>query len=126
MPRLSPRVKELLRIIGPAALGAGAVQFNLLVSTSLAARFLPQGSVSYLYYADRLNQLPLGLIGIGVGTAILPALSRQIGSGNEQAAKDTQNRAIELALFLSLPAAIALCIAATPLIRGLLQHGAFT
>lgn len=125
-PRLPPRVKTMLLLILPAAVGAGAVQFNLLVSTALAARFLPQGSVSWLYYADRLNQLPLGLIGIGVGTAILPALSRQIGSGDERAARETQNRAIELALFLSLPAAVALCIAATPLIRGLLQHGAFT
>jgi putative peptidoglycan lipid II flippase len=126
LPRLSPQVKRLLVLIGPAALGAGAIQFNLLISTSLAARFLPQGAVSYLYYADRLNQLPLGLIGIGVGTAILPTLSRQIGSGNEDAASHTQNRAMELALFLALPAAVALCISATPLIRGLLQHGAFT
>lgn len=126
LPRLSPSVKRMLVLIGPAALGAGAIQFNLLISTSLAARFLPQGAVSYLYYADRLNQLPLGLIGIGVGTAILPALSRQIGSGNEDAASHTQNRAMELALFLALPAAVALCISATPLIRGLLQHGAFT
>tara|TARA_R110000782_G_scaffold117364_3_gene207665 strand:+ start:90458 stop:92050 length:1593 start_codon:yes stop_codon:yes gene_type:complete len=126
LPRLSPRVKQMLILILPAAVGQGAIQFNLLISTSLAARFLPQGAVSYLYYADRLNQLPLGLIGIGVGTAILPALSRQIGSGNESAAKDTQNRAIELALFLGLPAAVALCIASTPLIRGLLQHGEFT
>lgn len=125
-PRLTPAIKRLLVLIFPAALGAGAIQFNLLISTSLAARFLPQGAVSYLYYADRLNQLPLGLIGIGVGTAILPALSRQIGSGNEQAARDTQNRAIELSLFLALPAAVALCVAATPLIRGLLQHGVFT
>ncbi len=126
LPRLTPRVKHMLWLILPAALGQGAIQFNLLISTSLAARFLKQGAVSYLYYADRLNQLPLGLIGIGVGTAILPALSRQIGSGNEQAARDTQNRAIELALFLGLPAAVALCVAATPLIRGLLQHGIFT
>ncbi len=126
MPRLTPRVKQMLILILPAALGQGAIQFNLLISTSLAARFLKEGAVSYLYYADRLNQLPLGLIGIGVGTAILPALSRQIGSGNEKAAKETQNRAIELALFLSLPAAVALCVAATPLIRGLLQHGVFT
>lgn len=125
-PRLSPPVRRLLALIGPAALGAGAIQFNLLISTSLAARFLPQGAVSYLYYADRLNQLPLGLIGIGVGTAILPALSRQIGSGNEEAASHTQNRAMELALFLALPAAVALCVSATPLIRGLLQHGAFS
>lgn len=126
LPRLTPRVKQMLVLILPAALGQGAIQFNLLISTSLAARYLQQGAVSYLYYADRLNQLPLGLIGIGVGTAILPALSRQIGSGNESAAKETQNRAIELALFLSLPAAVALCVAATPLIRGLLQHGVFT
>ena len=126
LPRLTPRVKALLRIIGPAALGAGAVQFNLLVSTSLAARFLREGSVSYIYYADRLNQLPLGLIGIGVGTALLPTLSRQLGGGEDKAAMHTQNRAIELVLLLTLPACAALTISAVPLIRGLLQHGAFT
>ena len=125
-PRLTPEVKRLLAIILPAALGAGAVQFNLLISTTLAARFLPQGSVSYLYYADRLNQLPLGLIGIGVGTAILPLLSRQIGGGDDAAAIATQNRAIELSLLLTLPATAALMVSATPLIRALLQHGAFT
>ena len=125
-PRLSPQVRTLLKIVWPAALGAGAVQFNLLVSTTLAARFLPQGSVSYLYYADRLNQLPLGLIGIGIGTAILPALSRQIGGGDQAAACHTQNRAIELSLLLTLPATAALMLSATPLIRALLQHGAFT
>lgn len=126
LPRLSPDVRKLLWLIGPAAVGQGAIQFNLLVSTSLAARFLPQGAVSYLYYADRLNQLPLGLLGIGVGTAILPLLSRQIGGGNIEAAGNTQNRALELAFFLSLPAAIALVISATPLVRGVFQHGAFT
>jgi putative peptidoglycan lipid II flippase len=125
-PRLSPDVKKLLWLIGPAAVGQGAIQFNLLVSTSLAARFLPQGAVSYLYYADRLNQLPLGLLGIGIGTAILPPLSRQIGSGNMSAANSTQNRALELALFLALPAAVALVVSAVPLVRGVFQHGAFT
>lgn len=126
LPRLTPDVKQLLRLIWPAALGAGAVQFNLLVSTALAATYLPQGSVSYLYYADRLNQLPLGLIGIGVGTAMLPALSRQIGRGDEAGAGHAQNRAIELVLLLTLPATAALMIAATPILRALLQHGAFT
>ncbi|MEP6786039.1 MAG: murein biosynthesis integral membrane protein MurJ [Sphingomonadales bacterium] len=125
-PRLSPDVKRLLLLIGPAAIGQGAIQFNLLISTSLAARFLPQGAVSYLYYADRLNQLPLGLIGIGVGTAILPTLSRQIGSGDTKSAEYTQNRALELALLLALPAAVALVVSATPLVRGVFQHGAFT
>ena len=124
-PRLNPEVRQLLRLIWPAALGAGAVQFNLLVSTSLAARFLPEGAVSYLYYADRLNQLPLGLIGIGVGTAMLPALSRQIGGGDLTGAISTQNRAIELVLILTLPATAALMVAATPIIRALLEHGAF-
>ena len=125
LPRLTPEVKTLLKLIGPAALGAGAVQFNLLISTTLAARFLPEGSVSYLYYADRLNQLPLGLIGIGVGTAMLPSLSRQLGGGDAKAAMDTQNRAIELVLLLTLPCTAGLMISATPLIRALLEHGAF-
>ncbi len=126
LPRLTPEVKRLLRIVWPAALGAGAVQFNLLISTALAARFLQQGSVSYLYYADRLNQLPLGLIGIGIGTAMLPSLSRQIAKGEDGPAMHTQNRAIELALLLTLPAAAALMVSATPMIRALLQHGLFT
>ncbi|MFM2098770.1 MAG: murein biosynthesis integral rane protein MurJ [Pseudomonadota bacterium] len=125
-PKLTPSVKKMLLLIGPAAIGQGAIQFNLLISTSLAARFLKQGAVSYLYYADRLNQLPLGLLGIGIGTAILPTLSRQISGGDAKAASHTQNRALELSFFLALPAAIALVVSATPLIRGVFQHGAFT
>ena len=124
-PRLNDRVRTLLRLILPAALGAGAVQVNLLISTALAARFLPEGAVSFLYYADRLNQLPLGMIGIGVGTALLPALSRQLAAGNDGAAGHTQNRAIELVLVLTLPAAAALTVSATPIIRALLEHGRF-
>jgi putative peptidoglycan lipid II flippase len=126
LPKLSPDVKKMLWLIGPAAIGQGAIQFNLLISTSLAARYLEQGAVSYLYFADRLNQLPLGLIGIGVGTAILPSLSRQISGGNDAAAAHTQNRALELALLLAFPAAVALVVSAVPLIRGVFEHGAFT
>ena len=125
-PRLTPAVRRLLRVIGPAALGAGAVQVNLLISTALAARFLPEGAVSYLYYADRLNQLPLGLIGIGVGTVLLPTLSRQLGAGADAVAMHTQNRAVELVLLLTLPAACALVACALPMIRTLLEHGRFT
>ena len=125
-PRLTPQVRAMLALIAPAAIGQGAIQINLLISTSLAARFLPQGAVSFLYYADRLNQLPLGLLGIGIGTVILPLLSRQIGGGDMKAANETQNRSLELALFLSLPAAVALVVAATPIVRGVFQHGAFT
>lgn len=124
-PRLGPKVRRMMTLIVPAALGAGAVQFNLLISTALAARFLPEGAVSWLYYADRLNQLPLGIIGIGVGTALLPALSRQIGAGDDAVARHTQNRAIELALLLTLPAAAGLAVLAQPIIGTLLEQGAF-
>jgi putative peptidoglycan lipid II flippase len=126
LPRLSPEIRTLLRRIGPAALGAGATQVNLLVSTIIAARFLPQGSVSYLYYADRLNQLPLGMIGVGVGVALLPTLARLIGAGSQEAALHQQNRALEFALLLALPAATALVVASLPIITALFQSGRFT
>lgn len=125
-PRLTGEIRTLLRRIGPAAIGAGATQLNLLVSTVVAARLLPQGSVSYLYYADRLTQLPLGMIGVGVGVALLPALARLLGAGEAAAARHQQNRAIEFALFLALPAATALCVAALPIVTALFQDGRFT
>jgi putative peptidoglycan lipid II flippase len=105
-------------------LGAGVTQLNLLISTALAS-LLPGGSVSYLYYADRLNQLPLGVVGIAVGTAILPPLSRQVRTGDEAGAIATQNRGIELALLLTLPAAAALIVLAEPILAALFQRGAF-
>lgn len=125
-PRLSPDVKKLLSLIGPAAAGAGATQINLIISTALAASLLAEGSVSYIYYADRLNQLPLGLIGIGLGTVLLPTIARQLGAGNDDAAMHTQNRGAELALFLTLPATAALVICGGPIVGALFQHGAFT
>jgi putative peptidoglycan lipid II flippase len=125
-PRLSPDVKRLLTLIWPAAAGAGAVQINLVVSTALAASLLPEGSVSYIYYADRLNQLPLGLIGIGLGTVLLPTISRQLGRGEEAEAMATQNRGLELALLLTLPATVALIVCGVPIVAALFQHGQFT
>ena len=126
MPRLTPDVRKLLTLIWPAAAGAGAVQINLVVSTALAAKLLPQGSVSYIYYADRLNQLPLGLIGIGLGTVLLPTISRQLGRGAEAEAMTTQNRGLELALLLTLPATVALIVCGVPIVAALFQHGKFT
>lgn len=126
MPKIDADVKRLMKLIVPAAAGAGATQINLLVSTAMAGSLLPAGSISYIYYADRLNQLPLGLIGIGLATILLPTISRQLGAGDDKGAMDTQNRGIELALFLTLPATIAFLVCAEPIIRGIFQHGAFT
>jgi len=125
-PRMSDEMRDLLRLILPAALGAGAVQINLAVSTALAGGLLDPGSISYIYYADRLNQLPLGLIGIGLGTILLPTVSRQLSQKRDAEAMATQNRGVELALFLTLPATMAFVFASEPIIRGLFQHGHFT
>ncbi len=125
-PRMTDDLRQLLRLILPAALGAGAVQVNLAVSMALAGRLLAPGSISYIYYADRLNQLPLGLIGIGLGTILLPTVSRQLSQNRDSEAMDTQNRGVELALFLTLPATIAFVFASEPIIRGLFEHGQFT
>ena len=124
-PSINEDVKRLMKLIAPAAAGAGAVQFNLLISTALATGLLPHGSVSYIYYADRLNQLPLGLIGIGLGTVLLPTISHQLGRGAETEAMATQNRGLELALLFTLPATVALVICGVPIITGLFQHGQF-
>jgi putative peptidoglycan lipid II flippase len=125
-PRLSPEVKRLLKLTLPAAAGAGAVQINLVISTMLAASFLAHGSVTYIYMADRLNQLPLGLIGIGLGTVLLPTISAQLGAGKEEAALATQNRGLELALLLTLPATAALITCGQPIAAALFGYGRFT
>jgi putative peptidoglycan lipid II flippase len=125
IPRLTPGVKRTLAVMAPGTLGAGVTQLNLLISTALAS-LLPSGSVSYLYYADRLNQLPLGIVGIAVGTAILPPLSRQLRLGQAADAVATQNRGLELAWFLTLPAAVALALLAGPILSVLFQRGAFS
>ena len=125
-PRLNPEVKRLMALIWPAAAGAGAVQINLVISTALAASLLDHGSVTYIYMADRLNQLPLGLIGIGLGTVLLPTISRQLGAGEETAAMETQNRGMELALLLTLPATVALVLCGEPIAAALFGYGRYT
>jgi putative peptidoglycan lipid II flippase len=124
LPRLTQGVRRMLAVMAPGTIGAGVTQLNLLISTALAS-LLPSGSVSYLYYADRLNQLPLGVVGIAVGTAILPSLSRQVRLGHLSDVVATQNRGVELAALLTLPAAIALGVLATPILSALFEHGAF-
>ena len=123
-PRLTPQMRVLLRRMAPGLVGAGVTQLNLAVDVIIAS-LLPPGTVSLLYYADRVNQLPLGVIGTAVGTAMLPLLSRQVRAGEAVAAHATLNRALEYGLFLTLPAAVALGVAAYPIMWVLFGRGAF-
>jgi putative peptidoglycan lipid II flippase len=123
-PAVTPAVRQMVRLMLPGVFGAGATQLNLVISTAVAS-LLPAGAVSYLYYADRLEQLPLGVVGFAVGTAILPPLSRHVRLGDQAGANDTQNRGLELACLLTLPAAVALGVAAWPILHVLFERGAF-
>ena len=123
-PRLTEDIRTLCRRAVPVAVGAGIYQINLVIDMIIAS-FLPSGSISYLFYADRVAQLPLGVIGVAVSTALLPMLSRQVRAGNHEAAMYSQNRALEFALLLTVPAAVALFVIAGPVIDVLFQRGAF-
>jgi putative peptidoglycan lipid II flippase len=124
LPRLTPEVRAVLRRMGPGLVGAGVTQVNLAIGIIIAS-LLPAGAVSYLYYADRISQLPLGVIGAAVGTALLPLLSRQLRTGQPLSAHRSQNRAIELSLAFALPAALAMAVLAEPIIQTLFERGAF-
>ncbi|MFZ4540680.1 MAG: murein biosynthesis integral membrane protein MurJ [Rickettsiales bacterium] len=123
-PKLTKQVKTMLLLMAPAALGSGVQQLNLLIDVIIASHI--PGAVSYLYYADRITELPIGMIGVAVGTVLLPMLSKQIRSGNIAEARTSMNRALELVLLFGLPATAALMVIAEPVIRVLYQHGAFT
>jgi len=124
-PKLTPQIKRLFTLMGPAAVGAGAVQINVFIDTMIGS-LLPAGSISDLYYAERLYQLPLGVIGVAVGTALLPSLARHVRADNKDGAKRLEARAIEASLLLSLPAAIALMVAGAPIMTALFARGHFT
>jgi len=123
-PRISPSVRRLLKLMVPGAIGAGVLQINQLVDVVIAS-LLPTGSISFLYYADRVHQLPLGVVGVAVGTALLPVLSHQIRSGDDKNALSSMNRAIEVALLLTLPGAAALLVIGQPIVSTLFERGAF-
>ena len=124
VPRFTPKIKRLFQLMLPGLLGAGVLQINILVGTIIAS-LLATGSISYLYYADRVYQLPLGIIGIAVGTALLPMLSRQLRSGDAGPANETLNRAVELSMLFTLPATAALMIISAPIVTVLFEHGEF-
>lgn len=123
-PRLTPDVKRLLALTGPGALSGGIAQINLFIGTIIAS--LHAGAVSYLYYADRLYQVPLSAIGTAIGVVLLPDLSRRLREGNETGALWSQNRALEFGLLLTLPAALALLIIPREIVDVMFTRGAFT
>ena len=106
------------------AIGGGVQQISTMLDVVWAS-LLPVGTISALYYADRIAQLPLGVVGIAIGTALLPLLARQLRAGQAESAMANQNRAIEFGLLLSLPAAVALWLLAEPIIRVLFERGRF-
>ncbi len=124
LPRLTADVKKVLVLSVPGLISGGITQVNLLIATMLATGF--SGGVAFLYYADRLFQLPLGLIGVAIGVVLLPTLSRKLRAGDAQGARDSQNRALEFALFLTLPAALALIVIGRPILHTVFEHGEFT
>jgi putative peptidoglycan lipid II flippase len=123
LPHFTPAIRRLLKLMGPGLIGGGMTQINLLVGTIIAS--FVTGAVSVLYYADRVYQFPLGMIGIAVGTALLPELTRKIHS-EPGAAMALQNRAVELSMLLTLPAAAALVAIAEPICVAMFQYGRFT
>ncbi len=122
-PRMTPELKRLAIIAGPALLAGGVVQINLLVGRQIAS--FTDGAVAWLSYADRLYQLPLGVVGIAIGTVLLPDLSRRLRAGDADGGRASLNRGAEFALALTIPAAVALVVISLPLTTVLYQRGAF-
>ena len=123
-PRLTPGTRRLLLLAVPGMITGGINQVNLFIGTTIAS--LQAGAVSFLYYADRINQLPLGMVGIAIGVVLLPTLSRHLAEEDEAGAMASQNRSLEFALLLTLPATVALVMIPKPIIQVLFQHGSFT
>ena len=121
---MTPELKRLAVIAAPAALAGGVVQINLLVGRQVASFF--DGAIAWLNYADRLYQLPLGVVGIAIGVVLLPDLSRKLSTGDSEGGRDAINRAAEFSLALALPAAVALIVIPMPLVSVLFERGAFS
>ena len=125
LPKINNNIIKFFKLFFPGVLGGAAIQLNIIVGTIIAS-FLPTGSISHLYYADRITQLPLGIFGIALGIALLPTLSKLIKENADiKKIISIQNRSIEFALLISIPSAIGLYILAEPIINILFERGAF-
>ncbi|CUH27909.1 putative peptidoglycan biosynthesis protein MurJ [Jannaschia seosinensis] len=123
MPRITPDLRRLAVIAAPAALAGGVVQVNLIVGRRIASEV--EGAVAWLSYADRLYQLPLGVVGIAIGIVLLPSLARQVRAGDREGQRDAYSRAFEFSWLLTLPSAVALLVVPWPLVSVLFERGAF-
>ena len=123
-PRWTADVRRLVRLGIPGVISGGITQINIVIGTIIAS--LQAGAVSWLYYADRIYQLPLGVIGVAIGVVLLPELTRRLKSGDAASAFHTQNRSLEFAMALTLPAAVALIAIPFTIMRVLFERGAFT
>jgi len=123
LPRLDPEVRRFWLLAVPAVLTGGITQINIFVGTIIASG--AASAISYLYYADRLYQLPLGIIGIAIGTVLLPELARHLKGERHEQARASQEQSLLVAMLLSMPAATALAALAVPIVRVLFERGAF-
>ncbi len=124
IPVLNEKLKNFFKLFLPGVMGSGVIQLNIVIGTIIAS-FLPVGAISHIYYADRLNQLPLAIFGIALGIVLLPSLSKAIKQSDQETTNNIQNRSIEFSLLISLPSAIGLFILAEPIIYILFERGAF-
>jgi putative peptidoglycan lipid II flippase len=123
-PRMSEGVRRLITLGVPGVIAGGVTQINIVIGTVIAS--LQSGAVSHLYYADRVYELPLAIVGIAIGVVLLPDVSRHLRAGDHAAVMDSQNRSFEFAMLLTIPAAVALAVIPTEIVKGLFERGAFT
>jgi putative peptidoglycan lipid II flippase len=123
-PRMSEDMRRLIKLGIPGVVAGGVTQLNIVIGTVIAS--LQDGAVSHLYYADRVYELPLAIVGIAIGVVLLPDVSRHLRAGNHAAVMDSQNRSLEFAMLLTVPAAVALAVVPTEIVKGLFERGAFT
>jgi putative peptidoglycan lipid II flippase len=123
-PRMTEGMRRLIALGIPGVIAGGVTQLNIMIGTVIASQ--EPGAVSQLYYADRLYELPLAIVGIAIGVVLLPDVSRQLRAGNHESVLDSQNRSLEFAMLLTVPAAVALAVVPIPIVKVLFERGAFT
>ncbi|WP_295556209.1 murein biosynthesis integral membrane protein MurJ [uncultured Hyphomicrobium sp.] len=123
-PRMTDRMRRLIALGIPGVIAGGVTQINIMIGTVIASQ--EPGAVSQLYYADRLYELPLAIVGIAIGVVLLPDVARQLRAGNHAGVLDSQNRSLEFAMLLTVPAAVALAVVPIPIVKVLFERGAFT